>query len=602
MLATERCSAWFGLLALVRPVCSQHQARSRWLAKAARNLYLHRREGTESMFLKLRGRSRSDDEAMFVRCVFRIVVACSLLGSSGLRLPADEPVSAPRASRSVLPGILFNEDDSHRFFLDPPGDMKPARLDSIVDKLAESHVTTMLICCCAKNTNFESKVWDVYGKGFDSDKDNDQPFFGDAPKSERDTHRRWAYNLKMMLDAGVDPTQRMIDRCRTRDISPWVSIRMNDAHDSGARTSPLHSRFWMEHPEFRFAGPNFNALNYGLKPVRDHMMELIREVCDRYDMDGLELDWIRFPMHFRRGEEIEGGKALTEWMVEVREVVRAAEKKWKHPILLMTRVPARPEVSMSMGLDAVTWARRGLIDHLIVAPFWATTDFDIPVEQWIALLKGTSVGVTAGLEYRVQPSPGGDVLHNSIECRRGAALAALARGSQGIYLFNYFIFINNRAEVSEQELLSRKESVALLKELDSIEVLAARDRSYVVTYPDIAIPGQPIQAVLPKNVASGQSAEFSLFIGPRPLASARGEVKLTLAPEKPGEKTAAEVQLNGQSALADAGYTFDPAAFREAYNVVRVTNAGTSAMTVKSVMLSVRFPSTGKTASPADGR
>ena len=208
--------------------------------------------------------------------------------------------------------------------------MKPARLDSIVDKLGDSQVKIMLICCCAKNTNYESKVWSVYGKGFDPNKDNDQPFFGDAPKSERDTHRRWAQNLKVMFDSGVDPMQRMIDRCRMRHISPWVSIRMNDAHDSGARKSPLHSRFWMEHPEYVVVGPNFKYLNYGLKPVRDHMMALIREVCDRYDMDGLELDWNRFPMHFRAGEEIESSKALSEWMVEVREVVRAAEKKWKH--------------------------------------------------------------------------------------------------------------------------------------------------------------------------------------------------------------------------------------------------------------------------------
>ena len=154
------------------------------------------------MFLKLWRRSRYGDEAMFVRCVFRILFACTLLGTSGQRLVADEP-AASRASRLPIQGILYNEDDSHRFFLDPPGQMKPARLDSIVDKLGDSQVKIMLICCCAKNTNYESKVWDVYGKGFDPNKDNDQPFFGDAPKSERDTHRRWAQNLKVMLDSGT---------------------------------------------------------------------------------------------------------------------------------------------------------------------------------------------------------------------------------------------------------------------------------------------------------------------------------------------------------------------------------------------------------------
>jgi len=99
----------------------------------------------------------------------------------------------------------------------------------------------------------------------------------------------------------------------------------------------------------------------------------------------------------------------------------------------------------------------------------------------------------------------------------------------------------------------------------------------VVTYPDISIPGNPIRAVLPKNLASGQAVEFSLFIGPKPLASARGEVVLTLAPVKSGETCVAEVELNGQSALAGAGHAFGSAAFRKGDNVVRVANAGTSA-------------------------
>ena len=104
--------------------------------------------------------------------------------------------------------------------------------------------------------------------------------------------------------------QRMIDRCRTKGISPWVSIRMNDVHDAPWIKSPLHSQFWMEHPEYwrfpdRIGAWNDRCLNYGLKPVRDHAMALIREVCDRFDIDGLELDWNRFPLHFREGEEIE---------------------------------------------------------------------------------------------------------------------------------------------------------------------------------------------------------------------------------------------------------------------------------------------------------
>jgi hypothetical protein len=496
----------------------------------------------------------------------------------GARSPA---AADPTSTRNLPPvgGILYNEDDSNRFVLDPPGQMKPQRLDRLVDELADSHVSAMLICCCAKNTGYHSKVWDVHSKGFDPAKDNQQPYFGDTPREDRETLRRWAHNLQAMLDAGIDPMQRMIDRCRLRHISPWVSIRMNDVHDAHLRNSPLHSRFWKEHPEYRrypnrFAAWNDRCLNYGLKPVRDHAMALIEEVCRRYDMDGLELDWNRFPLHFREGEEASQGKVLTEWMGEVRRVVREAEKKWKHPIRLVARVPARPEVAVGTGLDAVTWAKRGLVDHLVVAPFWATTDFDIPVERWREQLQGTGVGVTAGLEIRIQPYPGGPVLDNTPERRRGAAMAMLARGSQGIYLFNYF-------DVGSQ-------LPGLLAELDCIETLAGKDRSYVVAYTDISIPAKPIPAALPAKIAPGRSAAFRLYIGPKPLPAAQGEVELTLKAENAGEKPDATVLLNGQA--TNAGKVRNPEAFCDGYNTVTVTNAGRSALSVQRVELSIRFP------------
>jgi hypothetical protein len=501
-----------------------------------------------------------------------LILLASVLGQGAcVRVAAAGP---------PIQGILYNEDDSNRFMLDPAGTMKPERLDRIVDELADSRVSVILICCNAKNTAYDSRAWDVHGQGFDPARDNQQPYFGDTPQADRDSLRRWAHNLRLMLDAGVDPMQRMIDRCRQRHISPWVSIRMNDVHDAHLLRSPLHSRFWLEHRDYwrypdRLNGWNDRCLNYGLEPVRDHALALIREVCQRYDVDGLELDWNRFPLHFREGEEVKQGKVLTEWLVVVRGVVRQAEKERHHAICLAARVPARPEVALGTGLDAVSWARRGLIDHLIVAPFWATTDFDIPVERWQESLRGTGVGVTAGLEIRVEPYPGGPTLDNTPERRRGAAMAALARGSQGLYLFNYF-------DVGSTMPF-------LLKEMHSVETLADKDRSYVVTFTDIHIPGVPIPPALPRRIPPGESAGFTLFTGPRPLTSSSGVVELTVAPLNGGAAPPVLVQLNGHA--GDRGpATFGSDAFLTGTNTVRITNPGSAAIAVERVELSIRFP------------
>jgi len=522
----------------------------------------------------------ANDGRQNIGVIGRLLLAVVLAGLSG-RGGICQQQRAEMPRKPTIGGILYNEDDSHRFMLDPAGTMKPERLDQLVDELADTEVTVMLICCCAKKTNFPSKSWEPHCAGFDPKLDNTQPFFGDVPPERSAMTRRWAHNLLVMLNSGIDPTGRMIERCRQRGISPWVSIRMNDVHEAHYLRSALHSRFWMEHHEYwrypnRFRSWTDRCLNYGMKPVRDHVMALIKEVCQRYDMDGLELDWNRFPAHFREGEELEQGRVLTEWLAEVRQVVREAERRVGHPIVLAARVPARPEVARGIGLDAVAWAKRGLIDHLIVAPFWTTTDFDIPVDRWCELLRGTGVGVTAGLQARVQSYPGGPVLPNTPERRRGAAMAALARGSQAVYLFNYF------------DVPSRYPY--LLREMHSVETLRGKDRSYVVTFVDINIPGKPIPPALPKRLLAGQSAEFRLFIGPKPAEGARGEVRLELAAS--GDKRPeVEVTVNGQRTSPSAPFSFSREAFCQGYNTIVVRNAGNTDVTVRVVELAVKFPS-----------
>ena len=130
---------------------------------------------------------------------------------------------------------------------------------------------------------------------------------------------------------------------------------------------------------------------------------LLEEIVNRYDLDGLELDFMRFPYHFRIGHELEGGEILTAWLLEVRGLTDAAAKRLGHPVQLAVRVPAEPETARQMGLDAVRWAREGLVDLVTVTPFWETSDFNMPVRLWRRLLDGTGVSLAGGLEILVRP-------------------------------------------------------------------------------------------------------------------------------------------------------------------------------------------------------
>ena len=155
-------------------------------------------------------------------------------------------------------------------------------------------------------------------------------------------------------------------------------------------------RFWMD-----------RALDWELPEVQEHYLKYICEVLSRYDLDGIELDWMRFVVHFRPGRELVGGKVIIAWMHRVRAECDRAAKRLGHPVLLGARVPTRPESARRIGLDGVAWARSVLIDLLVATPFWATADFDVPVDEWMRLLAGTKVHFSVSVEVRYQPAPEG---------------------------------------------------------------------------------------------------------------------------------------------------------------------------------------------------
>ena len=110
-------------------------------------------------------------------------------------------------------------------------------------------------------------------------------------------------NARILHERGLDPYAVWIARAREKGISPWLSMRMNDVHNAPNRKDYQHSTFWVEHPEYHRGPPDSKhwqdrALDYGIPEVREHAMSFIRELLERYDPDGIELDWMRFGYHF----------------------------------------------------------------------------------------------------------------------------------------------------------------------------------------------------------------------------------------------------------------------------------------------------------------
>lgn len=456
-------------------------------------------------------------------------------------------------------GLAVNEDNSHFFGSRPADRMNLAHLQAFVDQYAGTQVSHLILCPNCMRTSYRSKVWDnIWDFGNQrvlGDREEDDPF-----------HRLWVKNTRRLDEMGLNPYMVWIDRCREKGISPWISMRMNDIHCVDDTSCFLHSRFWLAYPEYwRVPGSDWDwigrAFDYGHKEVREYHMKLIREYLELFDMDGLELDWMRFAFHFKPGHEQKGAEILTEFMREVRELTTLWASRRGHPIKVGVRVPSRPMAAKGLGMDGVRWAREGLIDLLVPAPFWATADTDMPIELWRELLgpAGEKITLAAGQEILLRPFSSPQQRYNDLESLRGFAAAMLDRGADQIYLYNYM------DECTTIDVLA--DYPRILNECGQLEALLDKPRRHVVTYPDTMPPGVAAPSVLPTDLKGKGPAQIRVYTGPKP-ASGKATIRAGLK-DCPGvDQTKPSARLNSEAckAIEDLG---NPEQFAETKRIVQ---------------------------------
>jgi len=437
-----------------------------------------------------------------------------------------------------FPGIALNEDNGDYFSTRAGQKLDAEKVKSWVDQYADTFVKELMLCPNCQRTSYASKVWDPVWKGYDPEAGDDQPLLASLSPGNCKWVRRWIHTAWQLHSNGIDVYECWIDRCRQVGISPWISMRMNDQHFNDDEQCFIHSEFWRNNPglyrvSYRYADCADRAFDYGKAEVREYHLSLIRELAERYDFDGLELDWMRFPQLFRPGHESEGAQILTKFVAQVRHLLDEREENRGHKIKIGARVPSRPHTALALGMDAVTWVRNGLVDMLVITPHFATTDTDMPVELWRQLLENTNVILAGGLEMHLRPHGGagfGENTFNSLETTRGTAASLLDRGVDRVYLFNYFD--------SGWSTLDIHNYRTLLREVGSLDAIAGKPRRHVLTYNDLSPTMEPEPSVLPAAIGGGKLKMFRLHIGPKPDS---GKVILALGVER-------DISIDGQSA------------------------------------------------------
>ncbi len=124
------------------------------------------------------------------------------------------------------------------------------------------------------------------------------------------------------------------------------------------------------------------SFNYLLPEVREHHLNLIKELFQRYDMFGLELDWMRWGMFSPPGFGLKGASVLTQFVRQVQQLADAAETRYGHPVKLAHRLPADPAACGNFGFDPVAWGEHGRLDMVTLSSFLVNPDFNPRVDLW----------------------------------------------------------------------------------------------------------------------------------------------------------------------------------------------------------------------------
>jgi hypothetical protein len=234
-------------------------------------------------------------------------------------------------------------------------------LDARTGPLVGTQVDSSWYCSCMAGQTFShhTKLGGFYGKGIPQE---------------------------LISKYGRDSLQIQTDYCHENGIEAFWSLRMNDAHDShppGTRrwTYGL-ARFKRDHPEFMMGEPAdwerytdgprraWTHLDFGFPEVREHIFSVIQEVCQGYDIDGVELDFLRSYPYFRETLDMlpvqeEHISMMTDLLRKVRRLADDVSANRGRPLLLAVRTPHTVADARFIGLDLETWLDEDLLDLFI---------------------------------------------------------------------------------------------------------------------------------------------------------------------------------------------------------------------------------------------
>ena len=365
-----------------------------------------------------------------------------IMGASGVaQLLHAKAKRSPSKSTTKKRRLLFNWDGSmihtwgrtalpHSY-----GPMTREQFTSLVfAPIENTAVDTLLFSFGSGNVaEYQSNVLEWPGQADRFKFPESKTWHGGVEISSKDQY----LNPKSLADAGHNPPAVIVEECRKRGLDAFVSLRMNDIHDGQHTKGALPN---VELPTFKRINPDWlvedldwwSALNFAHPRVRALKLKVVEEFFDRWDFDGIELDWMRHSLYFPRGTERENGKYLTQFMRAVRKSLNKKAIKRGRPIEIAVRIPERIDWCELGGFEIAEWLSEDLVDMLILGQ--GLTELPT-LGEFRGLMKSRQIPIyptlfSYGNSYRVSPD----------EVIRGSASNLWRDGADGLYTFNWYLY------------------------------------------------------------------------------------------------------------------------------------------------------------------
>ncbi len=335
------------------------------------------------------------------------------------------------------------------------------------------------------------------------------------------------------MAAGGDMVEVFVQRCRRNGQTPFISFRLNDSHGHEfVSMAPKDIQSWawhvfspihVNHPEWRIGSDlndwNGRVLNWAVPAVRRHKFAFIEELCEQYDIDGFELDFMRHNRFFDEAKTpaAERGEIMNGFVRDVRALLdrtaRPGRKRW-----LCVRVPAVLKAHDDLGIHLPAFAKAG-VEMVNLSHSYFTNQYG-DVAEARALVPDLALYVemchcTAIARNRSEHG------YDSFFFRRTTprqfwttAHQAYARGADGLSTFNFVYYREHgpgpRGPFAEPPF-------AMHRRLGDRAWLAQQPQHYIMgaTWLNWTPPERRIEGSSPyRKVAPGETTHFEFILAP----------------------------------------------------------------------------------------